>query len=197
MIIYFCAMRIKDENKQDSIIKATIKLVNQIGFASSSVSKIAKEANVSPATIYIYYKNKEDLLASTYIEIKQKLSSALLKNYDDTKPFRDVLKTFWFNGFDFVSQYRDYYQYAEQFSNSPFSALVNKEDVEKHFEPLLKVLQKGIEQKIIKDVSFDILSAFIFYPMMTLSNPKQCSSFKLNKENIEQAFTLAWDAIKL
>ena len=52
MFIYFRTMRVKDEVKQDAIIEATIKLVNEIGFVSSSVSKIAKEANVSPATLY-------------------------------------------------------------------------------------------------------------------------------------------------
>ena len=65
MIIYIRTMRTKDEFKQDALLKATIKLVNEIGFVSSSVSKIAKEAEISPATIYIYYKNKEDLLIST------------------------------------------------------------------------------------------------------------------------------------
>ena len=55
-------MRIKDLHKQEAIIEATVELVNEIGFVSSSVSKIAKKANVSPATLYIYYKNKEDIL---------------------------------------------------------------------------------------------------------------------------------------
>ncbi|MFC2134381.1 TetR/AcrR family transcriptional regulator [Bacteroidota bacterium] len=190
-------MRIKDENKQEAIIKATVKLVNEIGFVSSSVAKIAKEANVSPATLYIYYKNKEDLLVSTYVQIKQKMSAALLKDFDDTLPFRDILYKFWRNGFHFISANRSFYQFTEQFSNSPYSDLVNKDEMEKHFAPMIKVLQKGIEQKVIKDVSFDILAAFIFYPMMILSNPKHCAAFELNEENIEKAFILAWDAIKL
>ena len=190
-------MRIKDELKQDAIIQATVKLVNQIGFVSSSVAKIAQEADVSPATIYIYYKNKEDLLVSTYIDIKKKLSEALLKDFDSSKPFRDILKKFWLNGFSYISENSEFYQYTEQFSNSPYSNLVDKAKVEKHYEPMLKVLQKGIEQKIIKDVSHDVLAAFIFYPMMILSNPKLCASFELTEENINQAFTLAWDAIKL
>ncbi|MCK4754383.1 MAG: helix-turn-helix transcriptional regulator, partial [Calditrichia bacterium] len=69
-------MRVKDEFKQDALFNATVKLVNEIGFVAASVSKIAKEANVSPATIYIYYKNKDDLLVSTYIEIKKKIGMA-------------------------------------------------------------------------------------------------------------------------
>lgn len=189
-------MRIKDLNKQDAIIEATIQLVNEIGFVSSSVSKIAKKANVSPATIYIYYKNKEDLLVSTYVEIKKKMSAALLKNIDNSLPFRDILKSFWNNGFDFVQKNKALFQYTEQFSNSPFSDLVDHEELEKHFEPMIKILQRGIEQKIIKDVPFDILSTFIFYPILILSNSKTCKTIELNNEAIDIAFNLAWDAIK-
>jgi AcrR family transcriptional regulator len=190
-------MRIKDQLKQDAIIDATVKLVNEIGFVSSSVSKIAKKANVSPATLYIYYKNKEDLLVSTYIEIKKKMSKALLKNFDADLPFRDILENFWKNGFEFVGQNKELYKYSEQFSNSPYSDLVNHEELEKHFEPFIKVLQKGIEQKVIKDVPFDVLATFIFFPIMIMSNSKMCRNLELNNEIIEIGFNLAWDAIKL
>ncbi len=197
MIVYFRNVRIKDKHKQDAIIDATVKLVNEIGFVSSSVSKIAKKANVSPATLYIYYKNKEDLLVSTYIEIKKKMSKELLKNFDINLPFRDIFEVFWKNGFDFVRQNRALFQYSEQFANSPYSDLVNHFELEKHFEPFIKVLQKGIEQKVIKNVQFDLLATFIFYPIMIMSNSKMCRVLELNEETIETSFTLAWDAIKL
>jgi hypothetical protein len=58
-------------------------------------------------------------------------------------------------------------------------------------------MQKGIEQKIIKDVNFDVLTAFIFYPIYSLSNKRLCKGFEKSEENIEVAFNLAWDAIKL
>ena len=48
----------------------------------------------------------------------------------------------------------------------------------------------------IKDVSFEILSVFIFYPVLTLANPKVCMQFNENPENVDIAFNLAWDAIK-
>ena len=98
-------MRIRDEEKHQAIIKATIKLVNKIGFVASSVSKIAQEANVSPATLYVYYDNKEDLLVTTYVEIKKKLSECLLQNFDESKPLRDIFKQLWFNGFEFAKKY--------------------------------------------------------------------------------------------
>jgi len=197
MIVYFMAMRTKDDEKREALFEATVKLVNEIGFVSSSVSKIAKEANVSPATIYVYYKNKEDLLVSTYIDIKRNLSEAVLNNFDNKLPVRDILRNVWFNIFEYISNNLEYFKFAEQFSNSPYSSLVNKEAVEQYFDPVINVLQRGIEQKIIKNVNLDILGAFMFYPITVLANPRLCQNFELNEENIETAFTLAWDAIKL
>ncbi len=170
--------------------------MNETGFAASSVSKIAKQANISPATIYVYYKNKEDLLVSTYIDIKKNISMALLKDFDDSLPIRDILKSVWFKMFNYIESHPDYFQYAEQFSNSPYQALVNKQEIEKYFEPMMNILLRGIEQKIIKNVNFDILLAFIFYPIMAISNTWLCQNIDLNRDEIETAFDLAWDAIK-
>jgi AcrR family transcriptional regulator len=196
MIIYFRSMRIKDDIKQEALFNATVKLVNDIGFVSSSVAKIAKEAGVSPATLYIYYKNKEDLIVSTYLDIKKNMSMAILENFDDTLPIRDIFRQVWFNIFDYIAKHTDYFQFTEQFANSPYSELVEKEQIEKYFEPLILVVIRGIEQKIIKHVDFDILTAFIFYPIMVLANPRLCKGFVASQENIETAYTLAWDAIK-
>lgn len=197
MIIYFKDMRVKDESKQEAIIQATVKLVNEIGFVASSISKIAKEANVSPATIYIYYKNKEDLLVSTYISIKQKMGEAVLRDFDASLPIRDIVQKVWFNMFEFISNNKELFQFTEQFSNSPYSTLVNKEEIEKPFLPMINILKKGIEQKIIKNVNHDILAVFIFYPILILSNSNHCAGFKQTEKNIEDAFTMAWDAVKL
>ena len=197
MIIYFSAMRTKDDVKEAALFEATVKLVNEIGFASSSVSKIAKEAGVSPATIYVYYKNKEDLLVSTYVQIKLDLSKALLRDFNDQLPIRDIFRNVWFKMFEYISNHLEYFKFMEQFSNSPYSALVNRQEVEHYFDPLSKVMKTGIEQKIIKNVHPDILKAFMYYPITVLANPSLCQDFALNDKNIETAFALAWDAIKL
>ena len=190
-------MRTRDNQKEAALFEATVKLVNDIGFASSSVSKIAREAGVSPATIYVYHKNKEDLLVSTYVAIKLDLSKALLRDFNDRLPIRDILRNVWFNMFEYVSNNLKYYKFIEQFSSSPYSSLINRQEVEQYFVPLVNILQTGIEQKIIKNVNFDILTAFMYYPITVLANPGLCQDFELNQENIETAFTLAWDAIKL
>ena len=190
-------MRTKDDKKKEALFRATVKLVNEIGFASSSVSKIAKEANVSPSTIYVFFKNKDDLLVSTYVEIKRNMADALLADFDDKLPIRDILKGAWFNIFKYISNNLEGYEYLEQFANSPYSSLVDIETLEKEFIPIINVFQKGIEQKIIKNVDPNFLVAFIFNPISRLANPRLCQGLEMDEEGLEMAFTMAWDAIKL
>ncbi len=113
------------------------------------------------------------------------------------RPNRDVLRNIWFSMFTYASKYPEYFKFTEQFAASPYDSLVDKEEVEKYFDPMVNMMQMGIEQKIIKDVNVDLLMAFMFYPIMGLSNARSCKNFKINDDNIENAFTMAWDAIKL
>jgi len=190
-------MRQRDEHKQEAIIQATIQLINETGFAASSVAKIAKKAEVSPATIYIYYQNKEDLLVSTYVDIKRKISEALLEDFDEKRPLRDIFHKLWVNIFTYISKYPDYFRFSEQFSHSPYEELVDKQAMQAYFEPILAALRKGIEQRIIKDVPFEMLTAFIFYPATNLAKAGLCIDFEADEKDIDTAFTMAWDAIKL
>jgi AcrR family transcriptional regulator len=190
-------MRTKDGEKQRALFEATVKTVNAVGFAAASVSKIAKEAGVSPATLYVYYDNKEDLLASTYIDIKRDFSRAILMNFDPGLPIRDILRHVWMTMFEYISSHPEYFRFSDQFANSPYYARIDREMVEGYFAPLIDVLKRGIRQKIIKDVPLDVLTAFMVYPLMALSNPNLCADFDPTTASMEMAFNLAWDAIRL
>ena len=192
----FLNMRLRDENKMEAVFKASIKTINEIGFVASSVAKIAKEARVSPATIYIYYKSKEDLLVSIYTTLKKKLSQAMLVGFDPNMAIKKVLRKVWFNAFDFFEKHPDYFMFMEQFSNSPYIDKVDHDELEQNFQQIIQIMQRGIDQEIIKDVPFELLMTFAFYPVLTLSNTRLCKEIQLTDENKSLAFDLAWDAIK-
>lgn len=49
-------------DKYHRILEAAIKVFAEQGFFHSTVSQIAKEAGVADGTIYLYFKNKDDIL---------------------------------------------------------------------------------------------------------------------------------------
>ncbi|WP_079530648.1 TetR/AcrR family transcriptional regulator [Halobacillus hunanensis] len=56
----------KDKPKYKQIIDAAVVVIAENGYHSSQVSKIAKKAGVADGTIYLYFKNKEDILISLF-----------------------------------------------------------------------------------------------------------------------------------
>ena len=59
-------MRTRDPEKQKKIKEATVRLILREGINGASVAKIAREAEVSPATIYVYYDSKESMLSEIF-----------------------------------------------------------------------------------------------------------------------------------
>ncbi|WP_075527428.1 TetR/AcrR family transcriptional regulator [Sporosarcina ureilytica] len=58
----------RDKPKYKQIIDAAVVAIAQNGYHQAQVSKIAKEAGVADGTIYLYFKNKEDILVSVFRE---------------------------------------------------------------------------------------------------------------------------------
>ena len=62
------ALKEKDRGKHDQIIEAAVKIFAKKGFYNAKVSEIAREASVADGTIYLYFKNKDDILISLFEE---------------------------------------------------------------------------------------------------------------------------------
>ena len=58
----------KNKPKYKQIIDAAVVVIAEYGYHQAQVSKIAKQAGVADGTIYLYFKNKEDILISLFEE---------------------------------------------------------------------------------------------------------------------------------
>jgi TetR/AcrR family transcriptional regulator, fatty acid metabolism regulator protein len=58
----------KNRPKYMQIIDAAVVIIAENGYHQAQVSKIAKQAGVADGTIYLYFKNKEDILISLFQE---------------------------------------------------------------------------------------------------------------------------------
>lgn len=61
------------EIAKTKIIMAAIKVFTEKGYHGSTMDKIAKEVGVSKATLYTYFKSKEDILKAIWISSNQTL----------------------------------------------------------------------------------------------------------------------------
>jgi TetR/AcrR family transcriptional regulator, fatty acid metabolism regulator protein len=58
----------REKPKFKQIIDAAVVVIAEHGYHQAQVSKIAKQAGVADGTIYLYFKNKEDILISLFQE---------------------------------------------------------------------------------------------------------------------------------
>jgi TetR/AcrR family fatty acid metabolism transcriptional regulator len=58
--------RLEKNNKYHQILEAAVKVFARQGFHQSTVAQIAKEAGVADGTIYLYFKNKDDILVQFF-----------------------------------------------------------------------------------------------------------------------------------
>ena len=56
----------KANGKYEAILRAAIKVFAGSGFFNSKVADVAREAGVADGTVYLYFKNKDDILASIF-----------------------------------------------------------------------------------------------------------------------------------
>ena len=61
------------ERRKQQIVVAAKKVFSNKGFNRATMDDIAKEAELSPGTLYLYFKNKEELYSSLSIRILQYL----------------------------------------------------------------------------------------------------------------------------
>jgi AcrR family transcriptional regulator len=189
-------MRVKDEKKFEAISQAAIHLIITEGLSGASMSKIAKQAGVSAATIYIYFTNKEEMLSELYRNCKLKMSIDLLHNVDTDGDVEKGLRQLWRNLYRYIPDHAEEFSFLEQFENSPHVEKICKEMIENEFKPLFTMIERGKELGVIKNLPHEMIRAFGFFPIIRLTKEELLGNLTLTEELLEQAFDLAWNSLK-
>ncbi len=187
-------MRTRDEAKYNAIVEASIDLINELGFDGISISKIAKKAMVSPATIYIYFANKEDLFTKLYIDIRRKMSQGALEGFKEEMTTEEGFKSIWYYSFTFNLSHPGYLNYREQFEQTTMMNNIRPDDFEL-YQAVDALLKRGVKEKVIKNQPLAILISFAYYPIITLLKFHLAGIIKMDDENIKYACEMAWNAI--
>jgi AcrR family transcriptional regulator len=190
-------MRVKDEDKVTRIYQAAVKLINTEGFQGTSMSKIAKEAGLAAATIYLYFSNKEDMLNKLYLHLKEQMSKAYLRGDPDLTPGKDAIHAIWINHYRYIVENPQEYKFLETFSSCPLIEKMSKEQALSFYRPLFSLLDLCRVQGVIRNLSDDVIYACLFAPVSYLAKQNCCSSVPLNDGELNEIFETAWSSVKV
>ena len=122
-------MRTKDFDKQQRIKEAMMRLILREGINGASVSKIAREAGVSPATIYIYYASKEDLLSAAFREYSHQSYAYLNRRLRPEMGPAELIEAIVRGYYAYSTEHEEIFSFVEQCSRCPtLSEQVSEEE---------------------------------------------------------------------
>jgi len=94
----------KDFRKEKKILEAGTTVIAQRGYHDAKVSDIAKLAGVADGTIYLYFKNKDDILLTILSNALKDLNKRLIIELDKINDVENKLRKIIDNHFNFITQ---------------------------------------------------------------------------------------------
>lgn len=161
-------MRLKDDHKIEAIRDEALRMIVEDGFKGMSMQKLAKAANVSPATIYIYYKDRQDLLDNIYLYIFNQSNEAALINFNPDMSFAEGLKTLWLNRFRYFTANPYHSLFLEQFINSPLIASATEKENDEYSKKMQLFYSNAVKNEQVEKLQVEIYWSLAFAPLYQL-----------------------------
>jgi len=143
----------KSEHKHQKIIQAAIKVFARKGFYNARVSEIAKEAEVADGTIYLYFKNKDDILISLFEEEMRKLINNMKEDLAKQKDPIEKIRRFASNHLSLITQNQDLAEVlqVELRQSSKFMREYVKDQYMEFLNIFASIIKEGQEQGLFRD----------------------------------------------
>ncbi|WP_153797405.1 TetR/AcrR family transcriptional regulator [Foetidibacter luteolus] len=195
-------MRLKDDNKKERIRNKAIEMIVHHGFDGLSMQKLAKAAGVSPATIYIHYKDRDDLIVTISLEIANRLFESSLLNFSPDMNFEEGMRLQWKNRANFFIAHPMDMLFIEQVRYSPVYEKV-REMLGQNFKEIMgRFVNKAIANSQLVPLPFEVYWSVAFAPLYQLikfhtqGKSYTGKNFTLDEAMMEQTLQLVLKALK-
>jgi AcrR family transcriptional regulator len=147
------------ERRRQQILVSAKRVFSDKGYSRATMEDIANEAELSPGTLYLYFKNKEELFASLSLRILQYMIIRLEEVSSETKlsPIEklEALKSAMFDVYDFdtasiINMF--HLQSSEALKNISSQVLIEFNTLSGNVMGLLaKIFKEGIRKGVFID----------------------------------------------
>lgn len=188
-------MRTRDADKESLVKEKAVEQIVQDGFQGFSMNKLAKACSISVATLYIYYKDKDDLIINIGREIGDRFFTAAIKDFSADMSFREGLWKQWQNRASFALSNPGDVACLEAIKHSPHAAEIMKSGVLLKFKELLENFTKNaLQNNELIELPLDVFWSVAYGPLYTMLNFHREGKalggrpFKLTEDIMKQAF---------
>jgi len=142
----------RESEKKRKILNSAIKIFGDKGFQNATIAEIAKEAGIGDATIYEYFKNKEDILLAIPVEITKELIPQIHDHMMGIKGALNKLRKFIWWWLNYVEKNPGYGSIVllELKTSKTYVSTEAYQAARNFYQILLDIIQEGQEEGTIK-----------------------------------------------
>lgn len=149
---------------REEILEVSKEILIKDGFSKMSMRRIAKRANVSATSIYLHFKNKDDLLVTLIEESIAKLKCALMEVLDPSGDLINQLEIISRKYVDYALNHPQEYEiiYMVRPEEMPKYPEEKFRDVRSAYELIADVISEGKRKEFI-EVEDSLISAYTLW----------------------------------
>ena len=196
-------MRTRDTDKEKLVYEKAIEQIVKEGFNAFSMNKLAKACKISVATLYIYYKDKDDLIKKVGTTIAKKFFSTVVNDFNPKIAFEEGMWIQWRNRSAFALENPMEVSCFEIMKHSPYADEILKTGELTAFkEYMTEFFENAIKNKELNPVSLDVFWSIAYGPLYTLlgfhREGKSIGGrpFTLTQEIMKETFDLTIKGLK-
>jgi len=142
----------REAERKKKILTSAMKIIGQKGFQNATIAEIAKEAGIGDATIYEYFKNKEDLLLAIPAETTKDLIADINEHMMGIKGAFNKLRKFIWWWLNYVEKNPGYgvVVLLELKTSKTYVSTKAYQAARKFYQIILDIIQEGQEEDVIK-----------------------------------------------
>lgn len=137
-----------EEFRLQSIREAATRVLARQGFAGTTMQEIADEAKIAKGTLYLYFKDKEDLLASVVDFSLEKLRAEVDKVFEQKLGVEQTLRLVTTAQFSFFEEHGEMFRVYHELAGAGASR--RRRDCDPHYQRFLDLLAAMFKRAMAK-----------------------------------------------
>ncbi len=183
--------------RRTEFLNAALKLFVAKGVPHTSTAEIAREAGTAAGTLFLYFPTKQDLINELILNIGREQSEYINSLLVPSLSVCETFLAIWEGSIRWFLDHKNEYQYAQQVRDSRIIGEKTARESEKFFLYYFAAVQKGLEERQIKNYPFELVGGILYQNIVAVMNLIAAQADPAKREAyIQMGFEIFWNGIK-
>jgi AcrR family transcriptional regulator len=189
--------------RRESILRAAIQVYDKEGYHAITMEKIAEAAELSRATLYLYFKTKDEIFIHAIVSYSEFFTKRLENLYADCSTIKDnLLESLWSTFIAFYEKDRAsfnatlYFHQSEMIRNLPENLRIMLDHSgSRNYAYLSKIMAYGIGQGVFRDCNPKTLAEVVWTSFLGIIHLENSKKAMRRNTHLEITWNLALEML--